>query len=255
MNLFPGKRAGTMNIYICDDCAAHAERCRKMLLRLAGKNGIRIKVAVFSSSDAFLFQSEDSLSSIDLVYLDIHMPGMDGIAVAQKLRAMGFAGDVVFYTVSPEYAIEGYDVSALHYVVKGRTTNEKFEEIFLRAYKQKRRRECEVLILTCAGESRCIPIESIRYFEIRQRIITVYYEKDHFEFYSTMMRMEEQLFQKGFIRTHKSFLVNKRCIRSINKNDVVLDSKEVLPVGKRAYADSLRMLGVNAEANEPPVRS
>lgn len=244
-----------MNIYICDDCAAHAERCRKMLLQFAGKNGIKIKVTTFTTSDAFLFQSEDSLTLIDLVYLDIHMPGMNGIAVAQQLRALGFAGDVVFYTVCPEYAIEGYDVSALHYVVKGQTTNEKFEEIFLRAYKQKQRRECEVLVLTCAGESRCIPIETIRYFEIQQRIITVYYEKNHFEFYSTMMRMEEQLFQKGFIRTHKSFLINKRYIRAINKNDVVLDNSKTLPVGKRYYADSLRMLGVKAEANEPPVHS
>ncbi len=134
-------------------------------------------------------------------------------------------------------------MSALHYVVKDQTSAEKFEEIFLRALARKQRRESEVLVLTCAGESRCVPLESIRYFEIQQRIVTVYYDEEQFEFYSTMMRMEEQLFNKGFVRTHKSFLVSKRYIRSIDSARVLLDTGEELPVGKRYYAESLKSIG------------
>jgi len=149
----------------------------------------------------------------------------------------------VFFTISSDYAIAGYDVSALHYVVKEQTSAEKFEQIFLRAVERKQRRESEVLVLTCAGESRCVPVESIRYFEIQQRIVTVYYGEERFEFYSTMMRMEEQLYNKGFVRTHKSFLVSKRFIRSIDSSRVLLDTGEELPVGKRYYAESLKSIG------------
>ena len=58
-----------------------------------------------------------------------------------------------------------------------------------------------------------------------------------------MLRLEEQLFDKGFVRTHKSFLVGKRFIRSIDSTRVLLDTGEELPVGKRYYAESLASIG------------
>ena len=233
-----------MNIFICDDNAEQSSLCKQAILRLSRQHGIHAKIKAFPSGDAMLFEAGDVYATLDLVYLDIHMPGQNGMETAKRLREIGYLGDIVFFTVSPDFAIAGYDVSALHYMVKNKTTDEKFEEIFLRACERKARRESEVLVLTCAGESRCIPVEDIRYFEIQQRIVTVVYAKERFEFYSTMMRLEEQLFNRGFVRTHKSFLVNKRYIHSIDSARVLLDSGEELPVGKLYYADSLASIGV-----------
>ena len=232
-----------MTIVICDDNAEQSSLCKRAILRLSRQHGVHAKIKTFPSGDAMLFEAEDTYATLDLVYLDIHMPGQNGMETAKRLREIGYLGDIVFFTVSPDFAIAGYDVSALHYMVKNKTTDEKFEEIFLRACERKARRESEVLVLTCAGESRCIPVEDIRYFEIQQRIVTVVYAKERFEFYSTMMRLEEQLFNRGFVRTHKSFLVNKRYIHSIDSARVLLDSGEELPVGKRYYADSLASIG------------
>lgn len=232
-----------MNIFICDDSAEHISLCKKTLAILSSRHGIHASIKTFPSGEALLFEAEDAYATLDLIYLDIRMPGLDGIAAAKRLREIGYLGDIVFFTYTPDFAIDGYDVSALHYVVKDKTTPEKFEEIFLRACERKTRRESEVLVLSCAGESRCVPVEDIRYFEIQQRIVTVYYGGESFEFYSTMMRLEEQLFDKGFVRTHKSFLVGKRYIRSIDSTRVLLDTGEELPVGKRYYADSLASIG------------
>lgn len=232
-----------MNIFICDDNAEQTSLCKKAIQALSHQHGIHSKIKAFPSGDALLFEAEDAYATLDLIYLDIHMPGLNGIETAKRLREIGFLGDIVFFTVSPDFAIAGYDVGALHYVVKDETTKEKFEEIFLRACERKQRRESEVLVLTCAGESRCVPVEEIRYFEIQQRIVTVVYAKERFEFYSTMMRLEEQLFNRGFVRTHKSFLVSKRFIHSIDSSRVLLDSGEELPVGKRYYAESLASIG------------
>ena len=233
-----------MNIFICDDSQEHVSLCRKTLLKLSERHDIHVKIKTFPSGEALLFEAEDAFSSVDLIYLDIRMPGPDGLETAKRLRKLGYPGDIVFFTVSRDYAIAGYDVNALHYVVKEQTSADKFEEIFLSAVERAQKRESEVLVLTCAGESRCIPVEDIRYFEIQQRIVTVVYADERFEFYSTMMRLEEQLFNRGFVRTHKSFLVSKRFIRSIDSTRVLLDTGEELPVGKRYYADSLASIGV-----------
>ena len=233
-----------MNIFICDESAEQLSLCKKTLAQLSDKHCVHASFQTFPSGEALLFEAEDSYATLDLVYLDIRMQGINGLETAKRLRSIGYLGDIVFYTYNPDYAIDGYDVSALHYVLKDQTSCEKFEEIFLRACERKQRRESEVLVLTCAGESRCIPVEAIRYFEIQQRIVTVFYANERFEFYSTMMRLEEQLFNKGFIRTHKSFLVGKRFIRSIDSTRVLLDTGEELPVGKRYYAESLASIGV-----------
>ena len=233
-----------MNIFICDNSAEQLSLCKKTLANLSGKHGVHASFQTFPSGEALLFEAEDSYATLDLVYLDIRMPALNGLETAKRLREIGYLGDIVFFTYTPEYAIEGYDVSALHYVIKDQTSSEKFEEIFLRACERKQRRESEVLVLTCAGESRCVPVEDIRYFEIQQRIVTVYYGSERFEFYSTMMRLEEQLFDKGFVRTHKSFLVGKRFIRSIDSTRVLLDTGEELPVGKRYYAECLTSIGI-----------
>ena len=232
-----------MNIFICDDSAEQVSLCKDKLLSLARQHGVHASIKTFPSGEALLFEAEDAYATLDLIYLDIRIPGFNGLETAKRLRGIGYLGDIVFFAFTPDHAIDGYDVSALHYVLKGQTSAEKFEEIFLRACERKARRESEVLVLTCAGESRCVPVEDIRYFEIQQRIVTVYYGDERFEFYSTMMRLEEQLFNKGFVRTHKSFLVGKRFIRSIDSARVLLDTGEALPVGKRYYADSLARIG------------
>ena len=233
-----------MNIFICDNCAEQAAICENKLMQLAQQHDIRLKTRVFPTGDALLFEAEPILGNIDLIYLDIQMPGSNGLQTASKLRKMDFQGDIVFYTFNADHAIDGYDVSALHYVIKDIISDKKFEEIFWRAFHRKQRREQEMLVLTCAGESRCIPLQDIIYFEVNQRIVTVHYTKGSFEFYSTMMRMEEQLFGKGFVRSHKSFLVNMRWIRAVDSNKVTLDTEESLPVGKKYYSDNLRDLGV-----------
>lgn len=229
-----------MNIFICDSCVEQATICANKLLQLARKADIPLMTKVFLSGDALLFEAEPLLAQIDLIYLAVMIADGNGLQIADKLREMGYWGDIVFYTMDPSRAIEGYDVSALHYLIKDSTSDAKFEEVFHRALRRKERREQEMLILTCAGDSRYIPLQDIYYFEVNLRIITVHYRQDSFEFYSTMAQMEEQLYDKGFVRIHKSFLVNIRWIRSVNNNQVVLDTGDVLPVGKKYYSTNLK---------------
>ena len=100
-------------------------------------------------------------------------------------------------------------------------------------------REEEILTLTCAGETRSIPLNNIHYFEVVQRIITVHYGGETFEFYSTMGKLENLLTKKGFARIHRAYIAALRHIASMKNNEVVMRDGTRLPVG-RTYSKSLR---------------
>ena len=93
--------------------------------------------------------------------------------------------------------------------------------------------------LSCAGETRNIPLTDILYFEVIRRIITVHYGSEAFEFYSTMGKLENMLSQKGFVRIHRAFIVGHRHVASIKNNEVVMRDGTRLPVG-RTYLKKLR---------------
>lgn len=94
-------------------------------------------------------------------------------------------------------------------------------------------------MFTCAGESRNVPLEDIQYFEVKHNIITVYYQKEKFEFYSTIGKLEDQLQKKGFIRIHRSFMVAKKFIRQASYTELELTNGTLLPVGQ-VHAKQLR---------------
>jgi len=230
-----------MNVLICDNNNTSCQSYAEQLEELARKNQIEIDLKAVSSTAELIFTIEDFNSrkrQVDLIYLEVEMPDMDGITTAKKLRSMGYDADIVFYTGSDKYAIAGYDVKALNYIVKNETSNEKIEEIFLEAVLLAKKRNTETLILSCAGEMRRIYISDISYFEVNNRIVTVHYNDLIFEFYSTLAKIEEQLFGRGFIRIHASYLVAKSQIVKMNSEIVVLKAGTHLPIG-RSYKEAV----------------
>ena len=103
------------------------------------------------------------------------------------------------------------------------------EGAMLRARDAKRER----LTLACAGDVRNIPIDEIVYFEVSDRIVEVHYSGEVFEFYSTLDKIENQLYGRNFIRSHKSFLVNAEHIDIVRGNEIVMDSGDIIPIGSK----------------------
>ena len=228
-----------MQVLICDDDIICAKTCKKRVEDLAHKYEIDVSVQIAESGNQLLFYADTKFANLDLIYLDNHMPGLSGMKTAQALRNKNIPADIVFYTMDETQAIDAFDVDALHYILKDRTNDEKFEKIFLKAAKRCAKRRVEILALSCAGEHRNIPIQDIQYFAVRKRIVTVYYEgtkgNDSFEFYSSLSKIEEFLFGKGFVRIHSSYLVAKKFIHKKTTHQIEMATGEVLPIG-RAYA-------------------
>ena len=226
-----------MHVLICDDDMVQSVACKRKILALAEHNHIAVDIEMFDTGEQMLIGIEDQITQIDVIYLDINMPGINGMQTARQLRELDYQGDIVFLTVDKRFVFDAFDVEALHYIVKRNTDDEQFRSIFLKAAKRASRRNVETLLLSCAGEQRRIPIQEIIYFEVCKRIITVHYgDGETFEFYSNLSKIEEWLFGKGFVRSHVSYLVAERAIKRVSRSDMRLINGETLPVSRAYYA-------------------
>lgn len=232
-----------MNILICDYDDITREKCKNYILRIARQNQLQVNVDTVETGDKLLLFKDTKYPKEDLIILDATLPGSSGFDTAADLRKDGFVCDIVFYTKDEVDAIRGYDVEALHYLIKDKTSEDKFVEVLRKAILRAQRRHVEIMSLSCAGVHRNIPIQDILFFSVENRITTVHYMNgnvvEKFEFYSSLSKIEEFLLGKGFERIHGSYLVSKKFVRENSIHLVKMIDGSVLPVG-RTYMSKVR---------------
>lgn len=144
-----------------------------------------------------------------------------------------------------DYVYDAFDVNAVQYLIKDNTSFEKFEQIFLRAAERASVDKEELFTFEFDGETGVLPIRQIAYFEIWQRVVTVHYDdRKTAKFYGKMEQLEEKLYGKGFVRSHRSYLVHLPYIMLFRYQSLLLKTGEEIPVGgtympalKRTFSD------------------
>lgn len=126
-------------IAVCDDSAADREYTAGLVRAWAAETDNQVSISLFSSGENFLFRAEDE-GSFDILLLDIEMGAMDGVTLAKKLRQKNETLQIVFITGYSDYIAEGYEVSALHYLMKP-VKKEKLFSVLNRAAEKLRRDE------------------------------------------------------------------------------------------------------------------
>ena len=237
-----------MIIAICDDNEQELKRCKRQLEQLSSIRQVDAVFSLYHKGEELLLCLKDPKNYPDIIYLDMNMSGMQGDEVAGKLRDQGYIGEIIFSTVSKNFYTTAFDVRALHYVVKGETTVDKIEDIFMRAVKSVQEKQTEYILCKGADEFRKIEIKKIHYFGVKKRIVTVCYDNDQFHFYSSIGNIESRLTDYGFVRVHKSYVAAISHIRNISFKKITLDTGEVLPVGRYYYADLKREMETYAGA-------
>lgn len=218
-----------MNIAICDDEPAQAELLARRARKWAEERMINAAVGQYNGADAFLFAWEES--GCDVLLLDIQMPGMDGMTLARHIRERDEQIAVVFVTNYADYIYEGYDVSALHYLMKP-VSDEKLFAVLDRAA-ENRKRFGRALSLNADGATIYLPLNEIRYLEVRQNYVTVH-AKEEYTVKKTLGELEKGL-DDGFFRTGRSFIVHLLYVRKITKTDVVLKDGALVPLSHGVY--------------------
>ncbi|MEG0361478.1 MAG: LytTR family DNA-binding domain-containing protein [Longicatena sp.] len=225
-----------INIAICDARKESSDYYKNLCLVVGKKMGFEVKVQVYNNGEALLFAvAERQKEKIDIVFIDINESGANGKETVHNLRKNHFDKEIIFLTKSKEEFREAFDVSAFNYIVKEEDAPARFQDVFTRAVKKIEEADKEYIILSCAGENRCLPVRSIYYFEIVNRIVTVYSEEGTFEFISTMNKLDENLTDFGFVRIHRAFLVAISRIEFYSMKEVTLIGGAVLPIGRAYY--------------------
>ena len=222
-----------LKIAICDDDAVFVEDSSRMLERISKKNEIAISITKYDSAEKLLFDWDNVKRQADALYLDIHMAGTNGFQAAEKLRKMGCAKEIIFLTKDREFVYSAFDVDAFHYIVKDNENSNRFEEIFLKLAERIEKKAREYITFSYGGENRDVAIDEIKYFQVDVRIVTVYYGiEESFSFYSAIGKLESLFCSRGFVKIHRSTIVNIAYIKRITYEEVVLQDGKILVVGR-----------------------
>ena len=226
-------------IAVCDDNPADADYVADIIRRWAQACAVLMEIERFPSAEAFWFQYEEN-RCYDILFLDVEMEpeGMNGIELAAKLRENDSSIQLVFVTGYMEYIADGYDVEALHYLLKP-VTEEKLGSVLARALARVKAREKELFLQTTDGSVRVLNSE-IRYLEVQRNYVTIH-AAEEYTVKRTLGDLEKEL-DESFFRTGRSFIVNLRFVRKITKTQVFLKDGAQVPLSRGLYEGINRVM-------------
>ena len=217
-------------IAICDDSRTDAVFVEDILHNWAAERQITVQTEVFPSAESFLFRyAEDK--AFDILLLDIEMGTMDGVTMAKQVRRDNETVQIVFITGYSEYIAEGYEVAALHYLMKPVSQEKLFSVLDRAIEKHKQNERC--LNLKLSGEMVRLPFYEIRYLDVRQNYVTVH-GKEEYTVKRSLGEFEGELDER-FCRVGRGMILNLQYVQRVTKNDVYLSDGTVLPLPRGAY--------------------
>lgn len=217
-------------VAICDDAAADRDYLQTLVKRWAADRGHRVELTLYPSAESFLFRyAEDK--DVQILLLDIEMGPMDGVSLARTLRKENDAVQIVFITGYSDYIADGYEVEALHYLMKP-VKEEKLFCVLDRAV-EKLHSNQRTLLLELPGEVVRLPVYQIRSAEVQGNYVTIHAKTDC-TVKMTLSELEAQL-DDNFFRLGRSALVNLGCVARVSKTAVTLNDGTVLPLPRGAY--------------------
>lgn len=220
-----------LSIAVCDDDETDLQYIDRMVNAWATQGRIPVSVRTFSSAEAFLFHYAEN-RDIDVLLLDVEMGKLNGIDLARQIRAQNSPMQIVFITGYPDFIAEGYDVSALHYLMKP-VKPEKLGEVLDRAASLSQEAR-PFLLISSEHETIRISFDDIYYAESDGHYMLIHTKQTQFRVRMTVSGLLEKL-DEGFYRCSRSFIVSFRHVHRITKSEVVLDNQTALPLGRGQY--------------------
>ena len=168
-----------------------------------------------------------------MIFLDIQMPEIDGMAIARQLWRQSGESIVIFTTVKEELVFQALRVHPFEFLKKSDIENELPR--LLRDILRELHRSGELLTLKCRKGMVSIPVQDVYYLESRRNDIAVYTKEKEYIIRDSLSVKEKELAPYGFIRTHSGFLVNSFHIFMADKMFVILDDGRRVPVSRNRY--------------------
>lgn len=228
-----------LRIGICDDMQEARFTLRCALERAVEKKTMEASFFEFSAGERLLQWLQNHAGELDLVFLDMEMGELDGIATAQKLRQADAGLQIVFVTAYADRVFDGYSVGALGYLMKP-PKPEQLNDILTRA-SAALSMDAENTFLCRSGDTTYrIPIQNILYFESNRRQVTCVTGQRSYCFYGKLDQVEQEV-GRGFVRIHQRYLVRAGAVDRFGGNEVSLGDT-VLPVSRSCQQSAMLAL-------------
>jgi DNA-binding LytR/AlgR family response regulator len=220
-----------MNILVCDDMKEDADKVTDLI----AQSGFEAQMAVFTCPSQAL-DYFCSGADIDACFLDIVMPEMNGIKLAEKLRENSFAKDIVFLTTSNDFASQSYQVQAFDYLLKPLTL-EKVSNVMGKLKKSQENADKAGLTVVTQSTARFVLFRDISHVEvIRHMIYIELLDKSIIKMYAAFSKIEKQFLEDSrFAKCHRSYIVNLNEIMTMVNNELTMKNGSKIPIS-RSYS-------------------
>lgn len=217
-----------MKVAVLDDLPADAARIAEYLARYRTEKGLPVQVVVFHSSVEFLERFD---GSYDVIFLDIEMPGSSGLEVAHEIREKDAAVGLIFITNMAQYAIRGYEVNAIDFMVKP-VSYYNFSEKLEKAIRFVHSRGSRDFVLSNEEGISRVSGSEILYVEKNKDYLVYHTTRGLFRQRGTAKALKEQLQDLAFAECTAGCLVNLGRVSRVGKESVFLNEVE-LPLSRR----------------------
>ncbi len=222
-----------LKIAICDDDNAQRKYLSDLADAWAKRNRHLVRIKQYADAKSFLFDYSEE-KDFDILLLDIEMPGMNGIDLARSIRHDNTMVQIVFITGYYEYFSDGFDVSALHYLLKP-TDEEKLHAVLNRAVENLAYRQRSVLLNTSDGDIK-VSLADILYIESENVYVLIHTAHGVYRTRATLGSFSKQL-DETFFKVHRSFIAGLKYIKKITRTELTMVNDEVIPISRKLYND------------------
>jgi len=222
-----------IKIAVCDDKTEQAQYIKFIAGKWAEQNRVIIQADMFDSAENLKFEIAEN-KKYDILLLDIEMDGQNGVELARELRSSGDKTVIIFITAVADYISDGYDVSALHYLMKP-IKEDKFFEVLEKAYKSITESK-KFLIINSNGKDYRILFDDIIYIEAVRNYVIIKTTSAQYEVRQNISKIEEEL-DNSFFKCQRSYIVMLKHIKYISKTEVLLNNGETISLSRNIYKD------------------
>ncbi len=212
-----------IRVAIVEDNQSDAQVLKEYVEKFSKENDTAFNVTCFPDGEDIV---EDYTPIYDIIFIDIEMRWMDGMTTAQEIRRRDQEVIIIFVTNMAQYAIKGYTVDALHYLLKPLPYFAFSEQMKRSIEKLLQRRSSSVVLPLSSGAER-LNCSDIIYVESDRHVMTFYTEAGTKSYRGTMRNLEEKLVDKGFFRCNNCYLVNLLHVKSVIGNTVFVGGFEL----------------------------
>lgn len=226
-----------LRIAIVEDEAQCAEQLKEYIQRYGQENGRGFEVLHFCDGSEIL---QDYQPRYDIILLDIEMPKVSGMEAARAIRDQDENVVLMFITNMAQYAIRGYSVGALDFVMKP-VSYYTFQLKFSRAIERVVKRRNEEILLTLPDRLQRVGVRSIYYVEVQDHMLHYHTEQGEYVLRGTLQSAEKQLAPYNFAKCNHWYIVNLMHVEQVRKDTVVVAGHE-LEISRRARGAFLNAL-------------